>query len=413
MARVKAGEVLLCLGLAAAVAAGAWLRAPARSHSDFCSYYSAGRLTLAGSATDAYDPAALEATHRAIHDVGRRAGPFLYSPLLLLPSAAFAALPLPAAEAANRALGAVALGGGLLAVLLALGRWPERLATALAFGLAHATAAQLAYENWTFLLFALLAASALAARRDRPVWAGLAAAAAIHLKAFTVFALAPLVAGRRRRVVVWAALLGALLVVASVLVVGAGPWARFAELLGGAGGAGVTPYYNKCSLAANLARWSTGPREWVAARGPVGSWPVRSAFFVGLPLLAWGSWRLRRRPEPALAFGIAWTLLFVPQIWEHTEILLFATLPALAPRWRWPVIALLAATCFYGGIQQELLRAVLAGARPPASLAALLLLYPSLNLLVLGAALTGEGRDPSRGSASAARPTGPGSVSSR
>jgi alpha-1,2-mannosyltransferase len=399
VAGVTAREIGLCVALAAAVAGVVWWRAPARVHSDFCSYYAAGRLTLEGRGVEAYDPAALEAAHRAIHDVGRRAGPYLYSPLLLVPSAAFALLPLPAAEAANRALGAVALGGGLLAVLLALGGWPERCATALAFGLSHPVAAQLAYENWTFLLFALLAVAALAARRERPVWAGLAAAAAVHLKAFTVFTLAPLIGGRRRRVVLWATLLAALLLAASIPVVGGRSWITYGEMLASTGGAGVTPYYNKCSLAANLARLSTGPRDWVAARGPVGTWPVRSAFWIGLPLLAWGSWRLRRSPEAGLAFGIGWTLLFVPQIWEHTEILLFAAVPALASRWRWPVLALLAATCFYGGLQQGLLRDVLAATRPPLSLAALLLLYPSLNLLVLAAALAGD----AGGNAGAAR----------
>ena len=73
-------------------------------------------------------------------------------------------------------------------------------AAALAFVLAHATSVQLLYENWTFALFALLAGAALAARRERPVLAGILGALAVHLKAFVVFALAPLAAGSRRRV---------------------------------------------------------------------------------------------------------------------------------------------------------------------------------------------------------------------
>ena len=75
------------------------------------------------------------------------------------------------------------------------------------------------------------------------------------------------------------------------------------------------------------------------------------------------------------------------RVGASTEILLFATLPALAPRFRWPVVGLLAASALYGPAQQSLLLQVLSGERPPLALAALLLFYPSMNLLVLGAAL--------------------------
>ena len=377
----------VAVALAAVVAVTTWLRAPAPAHSDFCSYYAAGLLTREGRAAEAYDAAELERTHRALHDVGRRAGPFLYSPLLLLPSAAFATAPLPAAAAANRALGAAALGAGLLLVLLAVPGLRDQLALTAAFLVAHTSSVQLGYENWTTILFALLAGAALALRRERPLAAGLLGAGAVHLKAFALFALAPLVAGARRRALAWTVVAGTLLALGSALVVGVEPWRRFAAQLSGAGDAGVTPYYNKCSLAANLARLSSEPREWVAARAPVESLPVRAVFWAGLPLAAWGAWRLRAAPEAAFAFGLAWTLLFVPQIWEHTELLLFAALPALLPRWRLAALALLAATFFYAGLQQQLLREVLSGARPAAALGALLWFYPSLNLLVLGAAL--------------------------
>ena len=129
---MTARERVLWSLVAAAVAALAWVRAPAPEHSDFCSYYAAGRLALEGRAADAYDRDALEATHRAVHDVGRRAGPFLYSPLLLAPSAAFASLPLTTAARWNRGLGALALAAGLLSVLLSIeGAW-LRAATAAA-----------------------------------------------------------------------------------------------------------------------------------------------------------------------------------------------------------------------------------------------------------------------------------------
>lgn len=386
---MTARERVLWSLVAAAVAALAWVRAPAPEHSDFCSYYAAGRLALEGRAADAYDRDALEATHRAVHDVGRRAGPFLYSPLLLAPSAAFASLPLTTAARWNRGLGALALAAGLLSVLLSIeGAW-LRAATAAAFALAHATAAQFFYENWTFWLFALVAFSVFAARRGGVRATGVAAALAVHLKAFVVFLYAPLVAGRRRRALAWAVGAGLGLAAVSTVATGVAPWQRYGGFLVATREAGVTPFYSKCSLAANLARLASEPREWVAAREPVRSLPVRAVFWLGLPLLGWGAWRLRAAPVAALGFGLAWTLLFVPQIWEHTEILLFAALPAVAPRWRWPVVALLAATAFYGPLQQGALARVLSGESPPATLGLLLLLYPSLNLLVLAGALAG------------------------
>jgi hypothetical protein len=378
--------------LAAAAAGSLWLRSPAQPCGDFCSYYAAGGWALSGEPEAAYDPARLEARHRATHDLHRRAGPFLYSPLYLAPSALLARLPLAAAQRANRALGAVALGAGLAALLLLLDRALERLAVAAAFALAHAAWVQLAYANWSFLLFALLAGAALALARGRPLAAGLAAAAAIHLKAFALFALAGPALGRGRRAVGWTALAGALLVALSLAASGVEPWRRFGAFLAGRPAAGVTPYYSKSSLAANLARTATEPREWLAPRRPVATFAVRAAFWAGLPLLAWGAWRLRAEALAAFGFGAAWLLLFVPQVWEHTEILLFLALPGLAPRWRWAFVALLAATFFYNDVQQELLREVLRGERPPGALRALLWLYPSLALLAQGALLASAPR---------------------
>ncbi len=388
---MKGREFGVCLGLALAAAGWLWVRAPAPVHSDFCSYHAAGRLVLEGRAVEAYDAAALEKVHRATHDVGRRAGPFLYSPLLLLPSALFATAPLPLAAAANRVVAAVALGLGLFLILAALDGWRWRLAVAIAFALAHATSVQLLYENWTFLLFALLAAGALALARDRPLAAGAVAAAAVHLKALALFAFLPLAAGNRRRVLAWAALAGLVLTGISVAATGIEPWRKYGSFLVSRGEAGVTPYYNKSSLAANLARIETEPRDWVSARRAVDSIPVRAVFWLALPLLGWGAWRLRATPGAAYAFGIAWTLLFVPQIWEHTEVLLIAALPALGARWRAAAVALLGASFFYGELQQTLLREVLAGTRSAATLQALLLFYPVLGSMVLVGAL-GSGK---------------------
>lgn len=387
----RLGSPLVALALAVAATFSLWWRSPALPCGDFCTYYAAGGSVLAGDPAAAFDPARLEARHRATHDLGQRAGPFLYSPLLLLPAALFAEEALPEAQHANRLLGAAALGAGLFALLLGIDGVGARAAVAASFALAHASWVQLVYANWTFLLFALLAAAGLALARGRPLVAGVAAAAAIHVKAFALFAVAGLALGRRWRTLGWTAAAGLLLVALSLPATGLEPWRRFATFLGGTAGAGVTPFYTKSSLAANLARLDAEPREWVAARRPVETLPVRAAFWVGLPLLGYGAWRLRAAPPASFAFGVAWLLLFVPQVWEHTEVLLFLALPALAPRWRWLMATLLAATFFYNDYQQELLGELLRGERGPASLAALLWLYPFLNLLALAALLDGDG----------------------
>ena len=76
----------------------------------------------------------------------------------------------------------------------------------------------------------------------------------------------------------------------------------------------------------------------------------------------------------------------MPQVWDHTEILLFAALPAL-PRGRaLALAALLGASVAYNALQQPLLMEVLRREKPPLALQSLLLYFPALNLLALGAA---------------------------
>ena len=68
-------------------------------------------------------------------------------------------------------------------------------------------------------------------------------------------------------------------------------------------------------------------------------------------------------------------------------LLLFAVLPALPRRHLLAAAGLLAASFFYNGLQQPLLHEVLRGEKPPLALQSLLLWFPAVNLLVLGAAL--------------------------
>jgi len=383
---VRATELrALALGLAAAVVILA--RAPSVPPYDYCTYHAAGRLFAEGSPAAVYDLAALRARHQRLDDEGHSIGPFFYSPLYLLPARALASLPLVEAARWNRWLGAASLGLGLACLLWRLQRGWEQAAVAAAFVVAHPVWMQLVYQNWTFLAFALLAAAALALARGREAPAAVAWALAIHLKAFFGVALLALVVAGRRRLAARAAAVAILLAALALPATGSESWRRWGSNLVRAESRGVTPFYNKVSLAASVARLGTAPEEWIQPRGGVRSPLVRALFWLALPALAFGLWRSREDAQTAIAFGYAWVLLAVPQIWDHTEIVLFLALPALVPRYRWLLIGLLAATAGYNALLRPMLLAAAQGLYAAAGARLFLWLYPLLNLLTAAALL--------------------------
>lgn len=369
----------LGLGLAAAVVLLA--RAPDVPPYDYCTYHAAGRLVAEGSAASAYDLASLRSRHERLHPGEHKIGPFFYSPLYLLPARALATAPLAEAARWNRWLGAASLGLGLAWLLARVRGGVEQVAIAGAFVLAHPVWMQLVYQNWTFVAFALLAGAALALARDRDAAAALAWALAIHLKAFFGVALLALAVAGRRRLAARAAVAAALLAALALPATGTESWRRWGSNLVRAESRGVTPFYNKVSLAASVARLETSPAEWIQPRSGVRSPVVRSLFWLLLPALAFGLWRLRADAQAAVAFGYAWTLLAVPQIWDHTEIVLFLVLPALVLRYRWLLAGLLAASAGYNALLRPLLGAAAQGLAPAAGARLFLWLYPLLNLL--------------------------------
>jgi hypothetical protein len=306
---------------------------------------------------------------------------------------ALAAEPLATAERLNRAAGAVAVALALALVLYRLQTLGLRIGVAAAVALSHVGWAQLVYQNWTVLLFLLLAVATLVGERWRGAGAALAWGLALHLKAFVLVALLPLAASRRWRRVALAAVAVAAFALLSLLWADPGSWRGFARQLTAVAERGVTPYYNKVSLPATVAHFLSEPRSWLAPRAPVDSPWVRWLPFAGIPLLAWGTARLRGDCARLSAFAIAWMLLFVPQIWDHTEILLVLLLPVLPARWAWTMSALLAATYFYNPMVQGLLRRTLAGEVPPSALRTFLVFYPALALLGLAATLVEPDRD--------------------
>jgi len=357
------------------------LRAPRVTYLDFCSYYAAGRLAAAGEPAAAFDGRRLAAEHRTFHPGRHGVGPYLYSPLYLLAARGLAALPIDSALAASRWLGAACLGLGLALLLTTIDRALLQLAVALAFVVSHPVWVQLIYQNWTWALFACLAVAGWAMRRDRPGTAGLAWALALHLKIFFGFGLVALWVAGKRRLVSSAVVLTLLLAALSLPAVGVASWQRWTANLRHAEALGVRPFYNKVSVAATVARFETAPRDWISPRRPVRSPWIRWAMWTGVPLWLLGLHRLRRAPEAALAFTFAWVLLAVPQIWDHTEVVLFLALPALLGRYRWWLAGLLGTSAGYNAMLQPMLLAAARGEGSANAVRILLFLFPLLNLL--------------------------------
>jgi hypothetical protein len=362
-------------------------RAPRAEAGDLAIYRAAGHLAVQGRAEAAYDPAALAAEDARERGGARRLGGFLYSPIYLLPAAGLAGLPMPAAAAAHRLAGALLLAAGLALVLARLETPLLQAGLLLSFVLSHTAWTQLGYQNWGILLFVGVAGALAAGRTGRSVVAGIAWALAGHLKLFAALIAAPLATTRWRRQLVAAALVALLLVALSLPWIGSEPWWAWLGSLSDLSTRGVTPYYNKVSLAAALARFEVDPRAWLAPREAVAVGATRALAACGMVALALAAARLRRDPERLAAASIAAVLLFVPQIWDHTEILLFAALPALPRRALAGFAAALAATVAYGPLVGAGLAGVFAGSAAPARVAALLLLYPALNLALLAAVL--------------------------
>ncbi len=363
------------------------LRSPIEPCVDLCTYYAAGRVVAAGAPAGAYDRVALTAAHVGTHAGTKRIGGFLYSPLYLPAAGLLAHFPYPAAEALHRVAGALLLGCGLALVLLRLGDPLLELALALAFLLSHTAWTQLIFQNWGIGLFAALAAALAAGRTGRGAAAALSWALAGHLKIFVVLMAAPLVATRWWRRILLAALAALALALLSLPWVGLASWRAWIDSIGSLSARGVTPYYNKVSLAAGLARFAVDPRAWLAPREPAAELLTRALLVLGVAVLVAVTARLRRDPERLLAASIATVLLFVPQIWDHTEILLFVALPALPRRALWCLVGCLALTVGYAPLVARGLAGALGGSAAPVAVAALLMLYPLLNLAVLGSTL--------------------------
>jgi hypothetical protein len=380
---VRAGVFAL-----AALVAMAALYRPAFDY-DFCTYYTAGLLVREGAPAAAFDQEALNVRHRELHGRERHKGPFLYSPLYLVPATALAGWPFERAERANQVAALLCLAAALGLILARVPTVAGQAMLAVGFVLSHFVAVQFVYLNWSFLLLAWVAAAWLATRAGVDWLAAVLWALAIHLKPFVGLVVVVLWLAGRKRVALQTVAVAAALGVATLPWVGWASWTAFAGKALAGTASGLLPFYNNVSLPGALARFASEPRAWVAPRAPVGGAWVVGVEILGAALLAWALWRARRSVERGLAIAIVGLLLFFPLVWDHTAVLLFAALPAMGPHrptLRGLFAALLAATFFYADWQQAALRQMLQGGGSDAALR-LLLLVPTAILALAFLAL--------------------------
>jgi len=340
---------------------------PRNLDSDFCTYYAAGRLALAGHPEQAFDQESIVAEHNRFHNAERRPGAFLYSPVFLPLASGLAKLPFAAAQALHRTLLPLILAAGL-AVLL----WNERrpllqAVLASAFTLSYATGATLFFQNWTALLFLLLAI-AFEARRagdSGASAAGLVAfALALHLKPFVALLLVPLFLARDWRRF-WSILaVAALLAALALPLAGTASFANWLGFGGEIGKVGVFSYQNNVSLPGAVARLAVPFNEWLRPKPTGHGIALYGPLALGLPLLAYGLRRLRDDVERAQAFALLWLLLFFPLVWNHTSLLALLAIPLLRSRWAIAVSLAFAASGLLPALQHRTLSALFSGTLP-------------------------------------------------
>lgn len=376
--------------LAGAAASSLLLHTPSVPGSDLESYVAAGRLQREGRPEAVYDPKSLREAHLLAGGVGRVGG-FWSSPLWLPLAERLAELPSLEAKRVNRLLlvAANAIGLAFLLHLLAQPGW--QLATAVSFALAHPVRAGLAFGNWGAFLFAFLGFATWGLVRGSKAAAAIGVGFACHLKLWAAWG--PLALLRLRDRWVWLVSAGGgvlLLAVLGGVLTGFGAWQRWLRALIEYGEQGVTPYYNKVSLAAAVARFFADPRAWVAPREPLLPELTQGLSALGLGVVvAIGLSRRWNDPLTRWAAGWVLTLLAVPTVWDHGYVLLFLAVPALSLYRRGLLLLALAGSGVYPYGAAWLLRRTLQGELEPGLVAAYFAIYPLLGLWTLWALLSG------------------------
>ena len=146
---------------------------------------------------------------------------------------------------------------------------------------------------------------------------------------------------------------------------------------------GVTPFYNKISLQATIGRFMTEPMEWFTPQGPVVHPLVRWLLPASLPFSLGQIWWRRKDWLWGVAVTTPYLLLFNPQTWEHTELLLLLVLPVLGTRTAVLLSVMLCAGFFYRDVIIAQALYILRDGNSGQLLRLVLLYYPLLNLIAL------------------------------
>ena len=169
------------------------------------------------------------------------------------------------------------------------------------------------------LLLLFLTGAWLCLRRRREGWAGVLIGAAVAFKLFPVLVLVPLVAARRWRVTVWAALSAAALLLVSFALAG---WDQLAYYL-----TEVLPQVNRVSVTEHTYNHALPVLLHAvipsAAAASALDWAIRLAV---LGAVALAGWRLKDAPDRALGLGMIALVLVPTVVWQHYFVLLYLPL---------------------------------------------------------------------------------------
>ncbi len=386
----------LHLGAVALVVVVLLFHAIAGSPYDFCTYYTAGRTAAAGESPAAYDFDRINDRHREIHPQEGRVGTFVYSPIYLVPARLLGNLEFSTAQIANQLLTLIALGA-LLFLLLERTESPWLKALlCLAFAVSDPVTNQFIYQNWSahLALFVGLALYLTAKKRDLP--AALFWALAIHLKAYIALFLVPLLLIGRRRLAGAVVVAGLLLAVLSLPFVGLEIYGTYLDAMREQSEGWVTYFFNQVSVQSTVARYEFPPSKWPSATEAPSLALLDWIFWLALPVYLFLVYRLRHDEPRALAITIPFLLLFIPKIWDHTQILFFALFltGALMRRTKAILLAYLLLSFAYFPLVQHLLTEAISGEGSAGIVHLTLLYYPVLSLLAAAAILSPEEEQP-------------------